>query len=380
MPEMSDSLPAWYPLDEDQELARLQALWDMREQKTKKIPLSVAFLGPDDSWEDANKRTQVWEALGSDWACAIYCPVEQCKRHSEESGEPVGDLRHGVRTRVVDSDVFLILAHEPALLQTAQVALLDPLVAQKSSVLVPNEWLSRNLPTMSALQRTTAEFIYFEREELVSCSVVGRLVEAVKIRKQEIQLSVELDVQLLSSSQLSSAYARVHSQVLGGRMDPATLTAILGAATAAIGLFDRIADQVERFLTKREEPAVPPQHRLRFEKQGDAMVAVSDGNVIQTISAKDLGTLPENQLRHVKVLEESMENHYAVWCAVYPTLALEVDPIREAKIRRQLEAVIGEMKKDLEDLLGFLEACGFALDDHYQHIREVIRSAGTSQT
>jgi len=38
------------------------------------------------------------------------------------------------------------------------------------------------------------------------------------------------------------------------------IMAIITAATVAIGLFDKIADQVERFITKSPEPSVPKEH------------------------------------------------------------------------------------------------------------------------
>ena len=49
--------------------------------------------------------------------------------------------------------------------------------------------------------------------------------------------------------------------------DPFT---VISAATAAVTLFDKIADQVERFISKRPEPAVPPEHRMSIRQaEGD---------------------------------------------------------------------------------------------------------------
>ncbi len=155
-------------------------------------------------------------------------------------------------------------------------------------------------------------------------------------------------------------------------MDPVTA---ISAVASAIGLFDKIADQIERFLTKKPAPSVPKEHRLMFERSGDTIVAKSSGTVIKTITADDLQNLPESQLRHVKVFEQAMENHYSIWEAVYPKLALEVDPIRKAQIEKQLQDTIRNMKKDLNGVCKFLEDCGFYLDDHYMHIKDLVNQA-----
>lgn len=155
-------------------------------------------------------------------------------------------------------------------------------------------------------------------------------------------------------------------------VDIATISAGIAAASAAVKLFDGIADQVERFITKSETPSVPKEHRMKIEGDADAIVVRSEGREVQRITAGDLNALPEAQLRHVKVLEKSMENHYSIWEKVYPQLALAVDPIQEAKIDQQLKQIIRTMKKDLGGILTFLESCGIQLDDHYLHIRQLV--------
>ena len=158
-------------------------------------------------------------------------------------------------------------------------------------------------------------------------------------------------------------------------VDLATITAAITAATSGVGLIDKIADQVDRFLSKRPEPTVPKEHRMQIAKEGDAIVSRYHGQEHQRITGQDLQKLPEATLRHVKVLEQSMENHYAIWAAVYPQLAIAVDLIAKAKTEQQLKGVIVGMKGDLDGILSFLEEAGLHLDDHYLHIRDVVKSA-----
>lgn len=155
-------------------------------------------------------------------------------------------------------------------------------------------------------------------------------------------------------------------------VDIATIIAAIGAATSAIELFDKMADQIERFITKRPTPDVPKEHRLKIEKSDADIVASSHGQVVQRITAQDLVNLPPGQLQHIKVLEQSMENHYAVWSQVYPQLALMDSPVQKARVEQRLRGIVVGMKGDLEGILSFLESCGIHLDDHYMHIRHLV--------
>ena len=155
-------------------------------------------------------------------------------------------------------------------------------------------------------------------------------------------------------------------------MDIATITAAISAAAAGVGLIDKIADQLERFLTDKPDPAVPEEHRLRIEGSDSEIVARSHGQVVQRIAAEDLERLPEQQLRHITVLEKSMENHYALWVAVYPQRNASPDPVVNAKVEQQLKGIVSDMADDLNGILSFLESCGLYLDDHYLHIRHLV--------
>lgn len=150
------------------------------------------------------------------------------------------------------------------------------------------------------------------------------------------------------------------------------MTAI-AAAAAAVTLFDKIADQVERFITKRLEPDLPVEHRMLIEEEDGDIVVTEHGQETQRITGDDLAKLQPGLLNHVQVYEQSMENHYSVWSKSYPQLALLDSPIQHARVEAQLEQVIRAMKVDLEGILGFLESAGLYLDDHYLHIRQLVR-------
>jgi hypothetical protein len=157
-------------------------------------------------------------------------------------------------------------------------------------------------------------------------------------------------------------------------IDIATVTTAIGAASSAVALIDKIYDQVDRFLTGRPDPVIPKEHRQKIEKEGDTLVSKKpDGSVCQRITADDMKKLPESSLRHIKVLEQSMENHYSIWARVYSQLPLAVDPIKKAQTEQQLHGIINDMKSDLDGILQFLLDSGMHLDDHYMHIRSLVK-------
>lgn len=156
-------------------------------------------------------------------------------------------------------------------------------------------------------------------------------------------------------------------------MDVETVTQVIGAVGAAVGVVDKIAGQVRKFLEKRpdSEPEAPPSSEIKVVNQ--SLVVKAQGKTIQTITAAELTKLPQQQLQYVKALEAAMDNHFAVWTAVYPELALK-SGIERAKLNQELKQVLVAMKSDLEGVLSFLETCGVRLDDHYLHIRQLVKS------
>jgi hypothetical protein len=161
-------------------------------------------------------------------------------------------------------------------------------------------------------------------------------------------------------------------------MDISTITAAIGAASAAVGLVDKIADQVKRFLCDQPETGVPDVHRQHIEGSGSEIVAQSPVQGTQTITADDFKKLPPDQLKHISVLEKSMQNYYDLWAAVYPQRNASADPIVNAKVNQQLKQIVSDMSDDFNGILSFLESCGLRLDDHYMAIRQLVSQAKQS--
>lgn len=117
-------------------------------------------------------------------------------------------------------------------------------------------------------------------------------------------------------------------------MDPATATAVLGAATAAVGLFDKVADQVVRFIEKRPDPPGPPkEYRYKISGSGNELKVEAGGHTVQILRGEDLKTLPSEYYEHIKTLESYVQRYYDVWKQVYPHRD-DGDLVSNAKIKQ----------------------------------------------
>lgn len=154
-------------------------------------------------------------------------------------------------------------------------------------------------------------------------------------------------------------------------VEVAAVSAAIAAASAGIDLIDKIYYQVRRVLRNEPEPTNPPPHAQTIEAQGTAIVSTWRGQV-QTITGADLAKLPASQLSMVQAYEKSMESKVAIWEAVYPTLALETNPVARAQVELQLKEIIKSMSRDLTGIIDFLGSIGLYLDDHYLEIRHLV--------
>jgi len=158
-------------------------------------------------------------------------------------------------------------------------------------------------------------------------------------------------------------------------LDPVTITGIITAASSAIGLVDKIADQFSRFVTKRPDPTGPKEYRYKIEGDSQKIVVKSQGKEIQRITGDDLKNLPADYYQHIQTLEQSMQAHYRLWQRIYPKRNQSPDELKNAQTDEQIHQLIANMKQDLDGIITFLESIGVHLDDHYMMVRNLARQA-----
>lgn len=160
-------------------------------------------------------------------------------------------------------------------------------------------------------------------------------------------------------------------------MDPVSVMALIKATSAAVDLFDKIASQVKAFVQKQPEKVVSDgedRWRHKIKQEGRALVVRVEGREVQTIAAKDLESLPGDQLSLIKTYEESLQRNYRLWQAVYKKRDASPDALVNAQTDEQLTELIHKMKRDLNGILDFLQSIGLHLDDHYMHIRHIVNA------
>lgn len=114
---------------------------------------------------------------------------------------------------------------------------------------------------------------------------------------------------------------------------------------------------------------VPDAYRLRFAADGGDVVGRSrDGGEVQRVTRAQLARrLKKEQLRHVEVLERSMEINKAIWDERYPRRVLD------RRSRRKANEAAGALAEDLSAVLEAVEQAGLWLDDHYMEVRQVVQ-------
>lgn len=152
-------------------------------------------------------------------------------------------------------------------------------------------------------------------------------------------------------------------------IDPITA---IGAVSTILNIVDKVANQVQRFIKKEPEPSSEKPHKVQAIQETPTTIVVKhEGRVVETITDKDLNKLDSNSRALIKALEESMQNHYDIWVAVYPQRDQSADAIVNAKINRQLQDTAKKMCTDLNTLFRYLDSLGKYLEDHYNAFRFV---------
>jgi len=154
-------------------------------------------------------------------------------------------------------------------------------------------------------------------------------------------------------------------------MDPiTTLTAI----SAALGLVDKIAGQLESLIFNKPAPE-PTPHSVTTVLVKDEIVIARHGNEIRKITAIEISVLPESDRRMIKMYEESMASSFDIWQVVYPQRNASADLVVNAKINKQLSDLAKSFCVDLGHIFKYLGTIGYELEDHYSDVRYACNQA-----
>ena len=157
-------------------------------------------------------------------------------------------------------------------------------------------------------------------------------------------------------------------------LTPEQILLLVTATGNAVEIFDKISGQIVSVLLKRATESEGGDERWRYKVrgEGDKFVVRQDKQVIQTITADDLAKLPADQLSLITTYQNKMEQNYKLWQAVYDSKDSSPDPLVNAKVDQQLVGLVDQMKRDLTNIIDFLQKLGLHLDDHYMQVRGLV--------
>jgi TIR domain-containing protein len=142
--------------------------------------------------------------------------------------------------------------------------------------------------------------------------------------------------------------------------------------TEALAHASELVDEV----WSRAEPAyteqaarLPDEFKMRYRLEDDDIVARVQGVEQQRITRAEFEQrLTPGQLDYVLVLEKAMEVNLALWKQKHPTRVLDPGD------RKLADRAVQAMGEDLAGVLDSLERAGLWLDDHYEDVRDVVRT------
>ncbi len=160
-------------------------------------------------------------------------------------------------------------------------------------------------------------------------------------------------------------------------LTPAEIAALVTATKGAVDLFDKLAGPIKRVLLGtgfNQADAKDQRWRFKVNTSGSNIVVNEKDEIRQTIKGDDLAkVLGQNDLALVQTYEQKMQEYFDQWRAVYAAKDASNDALANAKTETQLKNLIVNMRGELLGILAFLEQIGVHLDDHYMHVRKLVK-------
>jgi len=164
-------------------------------------------------------------------------------------------------------------------------------------------------------------------------------------------------------------------------LTPAEIAAVIAATKGAVDIFDKLAGPIKRVILGQpkydQAEAKDQRWRFRVETEGKDVVVKEGDHTRQTITGAELAkVLGPQDLALVQTYELKMQDYFELWTSVYAAKDMSQDPLVNAKTDAQLKKLITSMKIELLGILDFLQQIGVHLDDHYMHVRSLVKQQG----
>ncbi len=138
----------------------------------------------------------------------------------------------------------------------------------------------------------------------------------------------------------------------------------------AFRIIDDFEPQVKAFIADLPEPEKPVIHSWRAEQVEASIRLVDPSGTREFITAEDLERLDSDGQKLIRTYERNMQVLFERWTELQPQrIAQNSETRREA--RKESNKVRGQLCRELNGLLGFIESMGMFLKDHYLHVRYI---------
>lgn len=132
---------------------------------------------------------------------------------------------------------------------------------------------------------------------------------------------------------------------------------------------DSFASDLEAFLRDDPLPETPREFGARVVQTGQELQLQYGGDRSEPLmTLKDISSLDTRNQVMIRAYEQTMDELHLQWSEQKPRTVSTNSVIRD-RARAEMERVKTQLCKELDEVLGFIESLGYALDDHYQHVR-----------
>ena len=137
----------------------------------------------------------------------------------------------------------------------------------------------------------------------------------------------------------------------------------------SISVIDDVTPEIEAVVYGHTQAETNRQYGIIVRRERGALVAYQR---MQVIKGEDLEKLPPEQRDALEAYKSSMRRFYEDWKSIWARRSSAKTSQERELIEAELQRLVQGMQEDLHGILNFLARQGMVLEDHYQHVRQLV--------
>ena len=147
--------------------------------------------------------------------------------------------------------------------------------------------------------------------------------------------------------------------------------ASLQAVASTLRVVDNVTAQAEVLASSDDAPSSQRPYRVVATQYGETITFRAGDEEVERITADDFDSLSEADQKVIRTHEAVLFELSDRWAEVYPKYIAR-DPATRKQAIEDLGQMRTQMNHELHLILGFLRSMGKSLDDHYDHVHQVL--------